>query len=378
MPARDEVIAAIQYYLQVVSEALVRVQSLPFASSERLKRIREFRAHRDLHIVHLERLRGVPAEAAILELEEARRRLTSLKNEYSQLSAEFHALVRGPDIPDEQDVQFLQGRIAEHQQIIFDTETQCSVLENDRIPQLIAKAKNSPADKDLLDLEGAVKTLVDDVSKFEEAETKGTNLDAGLFIDFNAKLDYFTESSDFHRKQAFSLIIVMAAIVALSGGVIYWLFVNVPVLFEGSVGELEKFKAYESVVLTGVGRVSVLALVAWALTFVGGLYRVHSEQAVLYRDKRAALGVITNVLRAANDPAKKHHLLQRVLRGYLGFEHNAFRIDMDSRRRKGAKALSSEIRYIKDAVDLVSPLLGHDSKTKSQPKISGKPTSKKV
>ena len=54
------------------------------------------------------------------------------------------------------------------------------------------------------------------------------------------------------------------------------------------------------------------------LTWISAvLHRSHSEQAVMYHDKKAALGVINNLVRAATDLPQKHDLLQSIARGYL-------------------------------------------------------------
>ena len=69
----------------------------------------------------------------------------------------------------------------------------------------------------------------------------------------------------------------------------------------------------------------ILVLSAWVVRWAGRLYQVHREQAVIYRDRRAALGVIQVLLDATPDFEQRRVLLDRLHAGYLDFDQSAFR-----------------------------------------------------
>lgn len=376
MPTRDEIITGIRYSLQMVSEGLKRVQTLPFASSERIKRIRELQAQAEAHAVRAEELRLLPASDEIAELSikkhavaQAHHQLTDYVDKSNVARQRIQLSPEDSKHLFQRDLEQLQARIVEIQnEVIPELHREINNLESTRIPRALREVGGKEADHSLTQLELDVKNLVDIVKAFEEGESRGASIDAGVFLDFDAKGAEFEKSSDYHRRQGLVLLIAMVAIVMLGAAAIACLFLNIPVEVKGAVGELERFKAFESVVLTGAGRIAVLGLIAWALSYVGGLYRVHSEQAVLYRDKRAALGVVTNVLRAAETPKHKHKLLQSVARGYLRFEHSAFKPKQDSQKRKSRSSPLPEMQQVKELIEFFRPLLGVDSRSASRAK----------
>ena len=98
---------------------------------------------------------------------------------------------------------------------------------------------------------------------------------------------------------------------------------------------------WERIALVSVGKLAILALIAWALQFLAKLHRTHAEQSVIYRDRWAALQVASSILRGSQLQQEKD-LLTRIIRSYLNFSQNAFhteRIDTERAERKTIKTV---------------------------------------
>lgn len=54
----------------------------------------------------------------------------------------------------------------------------------------------------------------------------------------------------------------------------------------------------EQIIVLATGRLAILLVLGWTVKYLAALHRTHSEQAVIYRDRRAALGVAELILNA--------------------------------------------------------------------------------
>lgn len=69
----------------------------------------------------------------------------------------------------------------------------------------------------------------------------------------------------------------------------------------------------------------------------------------MYRDRRAALGVVETMLEAAPDVEQKKKIIETLSAGYLDFDKNAF-------RRKEEPRSDGDFKSVKELVDSVKPL----------------------
>ncbi|REG32228.1 hypothetical protein ATI61_105556 [Archangium gephyra] len=227
-------------------------------------------------------------------------------------------------------------------------------------------------------------------SLWKELEVTKRLRDA-LKADFESKSHAFLEAEKFHRVEARAMLYVMGGIVALCVVIaIYFLIVadyrirnsvshdtqatqangtatSAPILNAASAPPTAQppvptktpldtnIHTLEEIALLFGGRIALLALVAWALRYVGNLHRAHSEQSVIYQDRRAALGIIQSMINSATESDQRREMLKLLAERYLDFEQSAFRTRPHSPANKG-DILDREIKHVKDAVDAVKPL----------------------
>lgn len=190
---------------------------------------------------------------------------------------------------------------------------------------------------------------------WKELETK-KRLDAALKSDFESKSQSFLRAEEHHRKEASRLLYFMGAIVVLSGFAILRAF-----SVDGGPSQAPSGNGWERLVFVFGGRIALLLLVAWTIRFVGGLHRAHSEQAVIYQDRQAALGIVQSMINTSSDAEYRREVLKILAEGYLNFELSAFRIGASPVVKEG-DAIGREIKHVKKAVDAIKPIF--DSVTK--------------
>jgi hypothetical protein len=209
--------------------------------------------------------------------------------------------------------------------------------------------------------EADMRALLDSVGNLERDIEKDNQIVQQLRevtkADFESKQKEFDESATFHRIQARNMLYVIGLITVLSVGTIVFLFIVFPTFWKSEGDGIER------AISIGLGRIAVLFFFAWALKYVADLHRSHAEQSVIYRDRKAALGVAQNMLNASPDLQHQQELLRTLAIGYLDFQHNAFR------SRGAVSAGDSDIKHLKDVVDTVRPLVD------SLKDIVGKPKS---
>lgn len=187
-----------------------------------------------------------------------------------------------------------------------------------------------------------------------EREAKiGEELRQVTKADFESKSKDFEAAETFHRSQARRLFWAILGVASVSIGVIYYLFILNQVPAASVPGEAT-IVAVERMVFFGVGRVALLFFFAWAIRYLADLHRSHSEQSVIYRDRKAALGVAQNILNASPRLVQKQELLRTLAVGYLDFEQNAFRA---GRKTPGTGVGDEELKMIEGIVNAIRPLV---------------------
>ncbi len=208
------------------------------------------------------------------------------------------------------------------------------------------------AAEEILLLPTEAKQLLDSVGLFERNLTRAKEVDDRAAVDFESKAKEFAAAALYHRKQARSIFCFMMATVVFAAIVICILFVFWP-LYPGSNPSAQNASEIERVILISVGRIAILFFFAWALRYLGSLHKSHSEQAVLYLDRKAALGVAGNMLRASPELEQKRQLLQTLARGYLDFEQNAFRVV----NKHSSEASDMDLEQLRKLTNALRPLL---------------------
>ena len=184
---------------------------------------------------------------------------------------------------------------------------------------------------------------------WKELETR-KRLNAALKADFESKSQIFVKAEGFHRKEANRLMYIMGSLVVLGGVAILLAF--------GFVGEVLKASGdseWERIAIVFGGRIALLLLIAWTIRFVGNLHRAHSEQAVIYQDRQAALGIVQSMVNTSADVEYRREVLGLLAEGYLNFELSAFRVGASTLVKEG-DAIDREIKHVKKAVDAIKPI----------------------
>lgn len=227
--------------------------------------------------------------------------------------------------------------------------------ELDKISQQLTDLQNGwglPENTELNSLAESLIGLSDEISKLDREISSGEELQRTVLIDFESKSEDFATAATFHRSEARRLYWGIAILLIITVGTIYLAFLSAnefrfpkdlpPVLSTSSAAVVAVL------LLPGAGKIALLFFLGWALKHLGELHKSHSEQAIIYLDRRAALGVAKNLLANAPDLQQKQELLRNLSAGYLNFEQNAFRS-----RAFGSQDDSSreELKKLKDLID---------------------------
>ncbi|WP_147445037.1 hypothetical protein [Corallococcus sp. CA053C] len=173
--------------------------------------------------------------------------------------------------------------------------------------------------------------------------------------DFATKTESFLEAAAFHRNQAGWMLFSMVVMALAVASGIYMLFIHSPIPPGPLSTGLPVRVPVDQVVLLVTGRMAFLFLAGWALKYVADLHRAHAEQAVIYRDRKAALGIAEAMLAASPGDDQQRELLKMLADGYLNFEQSAFR--RHQRHEPKELEFDVQLKRLKDAVDAVRPLL---------------------
>lgn len=350
-------------FIHSIQETLNRIKSLPRPTPERLRQVADFLRHLEHFRVALDQHVNSIAHNEITHLRslraeenEQRKRLADTIDTIRQLTraaeaAPTNEFVAGHLEPAKNTAQEIKTKI------LPNLEAQI-IAQEGLTEEAQRRELKSPAHAESLQFLSELGDLLSKVSEFERTQQEWNDIESKADIDFDQRAQDFAGACQYHRERAGAMLWTMVAIVAAGIASIAWMFGDLHFECTGRFsGSVDLIIILERLVLAGVGRIAVLTLIAWALVYVGSLHRSHSEQAIIYSDRRAALGVVTNLMRAASDIAQKQQLLQSIARSYLGFEQNAFRAARDSNPRSFKKKAASEIKELADVarplVDLV-------------------------
>ena len=167
---------------------------------------------------------------------------------------------------------------------------------------------------------------------------RSTNSPASQVADsLESQSTQFQKASSVHFWSSVVAAGFLLVVLLFSVCVIYKLFISPPI----SEPAATIAAVWERIALVSVGKLAILALIAWALQFLAKLHRTHAEQSVIYRDRWAALQVASSILRGSQLQQEKD-LLTRIIRSYLNFSQNAFhteRIDTERAERRTIKTV---------------------------------------
>ncbi|WP_342376140.1 hypothetical protein NVS55_33420 [Myxococcus stipitatus] len=197
----------------------------------------------------------------------------------------------------------------------------------------------------LLDEASALLRGLDTTAKVKEA----------VKADFATKSEAFLDAASFHHTQATWMFRTMATIIIAIAAGLYGLFIRSPAhaIAQSSAPPIQI--PTDQLILLVAGRVAFLVLAGWALKYVADLHRAHAEQAVIYRDRKAALGIAEAMLAASQEDEQQRELLKMLADGYLNFDQSAFRRNHTKAPKESD--IDLHIKRFKDAVDAVKPIL---------------------
>lgn len=209
-----------------------------------------------------------------------------------------------------------------------------------------------------------MQSLLDRAGELEKAIASGANVELiqKATATFSGKTEDFSEAEKHHKTQAWIMFVAMFLVLILSAVAVYFLFISFhmplePTAASGEAASTSKTVLHiEQIVVLATGRIAILLFLAWALKYLADLHRAHSEQAVIYRDRKAALGVAELLLNATPELEQKREMLRTLTTVYLTFHDSAF-----VTRRLNAKdeevSLDVQIKRMKETVEAVKPVL---------------------
>jgi hypothetical protein len=178
------------------------------------------------------------------------------------------------------------------------------------------------ATADVLRIRDDVDQLLTDVGEYDKSIAQGLVVTERAKAQIEQDVKDFDEANKYHVEQATGSLKALVVFAVLSAVATVGVFLWLPVSGSAASGTAA---TVEKAVLTGVGRIALLLFLGWTIRYLGGLHRSHSEQAVLYRDRKAALGVAKILLQSSERVEHKQEVLQTMTRTYIDFERNAFR-----------------------------------------------------
>lgn len=358
--SRGEVIANAESLLGVAKETVGRILAMPGPSADRINGIRKYQQAIIALDSTLTRLRTVDTRAQDAALERILHERSRLSTELTTLNALRRQMRDHGD-----DVLAETAQAVELKRRLTSAESEIQEARR-AITTTIQATMDEPADSEALSFITELNNLVSSLGKHEIEQQRGLAVNAAVGFDFNNQTEGFKKALDYHRSQSRTMLIIMGMIIIGGAGAIMALFGDLETECIGRfTGVVESATLIEKLVLAGVGRIAVLALIGWSLTYVGTLHRSHAAQAVLYQDRVAALGLIANLTRSTTELEQKHALLKSITRGYIGFEQNAFHDGTTTRHGKSKSVLNQ----VKELVDILRPLL--ELAPKAKPKKKG-------
>lgn len=447
MPSIAEVLQTITDHHKTILECLERCRKSPYPDSDRISKIKSL-ADQSADLLNKSRaLADEPIKALTLEETRVRFSLMSKQQELSALKQRIQEqeiiqratqgelsakITRARSSANQNELSALQTEFSRSQQ-----EFQISQTEQNRIlsekqaevnqlhealPQMelrISEARtrrwNEEAPSALAKIETDMKTLIN-LSGSLERSING-QIEAELIqqtkADFSSKAEHFSEAESYHKKQAFTMLFAMIAMLLTSGVLVYEIFIPSSALKQTSTrntifpilplagiptaattqasaliaqdtasrstdsGSIDghlpgntpehlapsrNIIAIERILQISVGRLAILFFLIWALRYFAQLHRSHVEQAIIYRDKRASLGVAEVLMNATPELSQRRDTLKMLTEVYLKFNDSAFVIQRQNEEDFDS-IVDKQIKHAKKAADALKPFLDVISKT---------------
>lgn len=217
-----------------------------------------------------------------------------------------------------------------------------------------SRLRDAAASDVMIQAEQEMKSLLDRVGAFEKEIASGANAELvqKATVEFEAKSEDFSLAEKHHQSQALYLLLLMIGVIVLAAVAVYVLFIYLA----AAPGNVER------IVALATGRVAILVFLGFALKYLADLHRAHSEQAVIYCDRKAALSVAKVLLNATSELEQKRAILRTLSDIYLNFEDSAF-VARRPKAREPDADIDAQIRRMKDTVEALKPVLDAFGKT---------------
>lgn len=222
----------------------------------------------------------------------------------------------------------------------------------------IERWRSGPASNTLLGVERHAQELLAEATAFErevDAEAEAS-LTRNIADKFSADTKDFSEAEKSHKEHAKNTFRLMAVLLVVATRAVFELFIRARAQVP-PVGATH----LEQVLLLVTGRIAILFFLGLALRYLATLHRAHSEQAVLYRDRKAALGVAEVILNATPKPEQRLDTLKALALVHFRVGRSAFSMERD----RHSSSFNAHMRQLKRMVEALKPVLDAVEKTKS-------------
>jgi hypothetical protein len=220
--------------------------------------------------------------------------------------------------------------------------------EQQRSNDDLARIRNGAATDVMLQAEQEMKSLLDRAGALEKEIATGASveLSESVTADFESKADDFSNAEVHHKSQARKLFWAMIGVIAIAAAAVYVLFIRLAAVAAN----------VERIVALATGRIAILVFLGLALKYLADLHRAHSEQAIIYCDRKAALSVAQVLLASTPELEQKRAVLKTIADIYLNFENSAFVARRPKPSEPGAD-VDAQIKRMKDVVEGIKPIL---------------------
>ncbi len=182
----------------------------------------------------------------------------------------------------------------------------------------------------------------------EKEIASGANVELAQKVtaELDNKIEIFSKAETHHESQARKLFWAMIGVIVLAASAVYILFIYLTAAAD----------SIERIVALTTGRIAILVFLGFALKYLAGLHRAHSEQAIIHRDRQAALSVAKVLLNATPELEQKRTILKTLADIYLKFEDSAF-VTRRSKAQDSNADIDAQIKRMKDVFEGMKPVL---------------------
>jgi hypothetical protein len=142
----------------------------------------------------------------------------------------------------------------------------------------LTRIRSGVASDAALQAEQEMKALLDRAGALEKEIASGANVELvqKATADFESKTEDFSSAEAHHEAQARKLFWAMIGVIVLAAIAVYILFIYLA----AATANVERIVALTT------GRIAILVFLGIALKYLADLHRAHSEQAIIYCDRR--------------------------------------------------------------------------------------------